>query len=72
MAWKIRKKPKQELASVQVGSAEEIASFLASKAEPFCPTCGGENDFVSDEGGSMWGCPLCDGPEQGGTGSGNN
>lgn len=82
MAWKIRRKAKRDGLSIlheeqdgvmaRTGSIDDIAAFMASKAEPFCATCGGENDLLMVGNCGMWGCPLCDAEEQESNGSGNN
>ena len=69
MAWKIKRKikrdglrilhPESDGVSASVG---DVASFMADKAEPFCSTCGGDNDFYQDGPGIVWGCALCDNP----------
>lgn len=61
MAWKIRRKSARGRVQTTCDrSIDQMAAFMTGKAEPFCATCGKENDLYNDAGSFIWGCYFCD------------
>ncbi len=61
MAWKIRRKSARgRMSMTGERSIDQMAAFMAEKAEPFCSKCGKENALYKDGPSSIWGCYFCD------------